>query len=286
MQVGVVVELAQPRSFVVEIHEPHHVLGVAHLTPRPLDLRLGVEIVVEVLGQDVEQLVVVLGHRLDRHILQTELLHEVEHLLHVGVLVLERRVVDREPHDVVRVHQGDGEVPGLVAAAVFTQPVDRIAGDDRIEEATAPRRTGVVHVVAAEVPIPERLHVRDLVVGEMELAEIRRVVPLPVEERADRRDVRIERRVGRERHIVRHSVLGDIAAGVQRCSARRTRRRVRVIPVEGQAVVHQPLMGGQLEPAAQPVVTAFLVADDEQLVRSSVVPHERRRYEVASISAI
>ena len=154
VQVGVVVELAQPRSFVVEIHEPHHVLRVAHLTPRPLDLRLGVEIVVEVLGQDVEQLVVVLGHRLDRHILQTELLHEVEHLLHVGVLVLERRVVDREPHDVVRVHQGDGEVPGFVAGAVLTQPVDRIAGDDRIEEATAPRRTGVVHVVAAEVRYP------------------------------------------------------------------------------------------------------------------------------------
>ena len=129
------------------------------------------EVVVEVLGQDVEQLVVVLGHRLDRNILQAELLHEVEHLLHVGVLVLERRVVDREPHDVVRVHQGDGEVPGFVAGAVLTQPVDRIAGDDRIEEATAPRRAGVVHVVAAEVPVPERLHVGDLVVGEMELAE-------------------------------------------------------------------------------------------------------------------
>ena len=104
-------------------------------------------------------------------------------------------MVDREPHDVVRVHQGDGEVPGFVAGAVLTQPVDRIAGDDRIEEATAPRRAGVVHVVAAEVPVPERLHVGDLVVGEMELAEIRRVVPLLVEERADRRDGRIECRV-------------------------------------------------------------------------------------------
>ena len=42
----------------------------------------------------------------------------------------------------------------------------------------------------------------------------------------------------------------------------------------------------QLELAAQPVLAAFLIADDEQLVRPSVVPHERRRYEVASISAI
>ena len=54
----------------------------------------------------------------------------------------------------------------------------------------------------------------------MKLAEIRRVVPLLVEERADRRNGRIERRVSRERHIVRHPVLGDIAAGVQRRSAR------------------------------------------------------------------
>ena len=146
VQVGVVVELAQPRSFVVEIHELDHVLGVAHWMPGPLDLGLG-EVAVEVLGQDVEQLVVVLGHRLDRHILQTELLHEVEHL-HVGVLVLERRVVDREPHDVVRVHQGDGEVPGFVAGAVLTQPVDRIAGDDRIEGPL--HAEPVVHVVASK----------------------------------------------------------------------------------------------------------------------------------------
>ena len=61
---------------------------------------------------------------------------------------------------------------------------------------------------------------------------------------------------------------------------------VRVVPVEGQPVVHQSLMSGQLELAAQPVVAAFLVTDDEQLIRSSVVPHGRRRYEVASISAI
>jgi hypothetical protein len=84
----------------------------------PLDLGLGVEVVVEVLGQGVEPLGVVLRHRLDRHSLHPQVPHELEDLgiLRVGPLIA--GMVDRVPHDVVGVHQGDGEMPRLVVVGM------------------------------------------------------------------------------------------------------------------------------------------------------------------------
>ena len=87
---GVIVQLAQPGVDVFDGHVTHHVLPVADVAPGPLDLGLGVEVVVEVVGQSGESPGVDLlqGFKVDLAA-QHVLVEEVEHAHQVGVGLLE-----------------------------------------------------------------------------------------------------------------------------------------------------------------------------------------------------
>ena len=99
----------------------------------------------------------------------------------MGVLVLERQVVDQEPHDVVRVHgatvrcQGSSRVPCSRSQSISPALIRSKKRPLHAEP--------VVHVVASVDA--ERLHVGDLVVGDELAGAPSRT--LLVEERADRR---------------------------------------------------------------------------------------------------
>ena len=114
VEVHVVVEVAEPGTVVRRVDvAPQAVLLVP--APLPVGLGLGVQVVVEVgrqlvdhlrvgLGEDGEGVVVLPGGRLEH-------LPDGGHV--VGMALPVARLVDREPHDVVRVDQGHGEEPGL-----------------------------------------------------------------------------------------------------------------------------------------------------------------------------
>ena len=136
----------------------------------------------------------------------------------------------------MRVHEGDGEVPGLVVVGVRTQPVDRIRGDDRIKEADAPSRPRVMHVVAPKILVVVGGHLRDVLVRKVPFAQVGAVVTLIHEAAADRGYGRVKSRMSRERDVVDHSVLGEVDPGVEACPRRRAWRGVCVVPVERQPV--------------------------------------------------
>ena len=115
VEVDVVVEVAEPGRGVVGVDvAPEPVL----LVPAPLavGLGLGVEVVVEVGGQPVEHLGVRIGEDRQRVVVLPgrRLEHPADGGHLVGVPLAVAGLVDREPHHVVGVDQGDGEEPGPV----------------------------------------------------------------------------------------------------------------------------------------------------------------------------
>ncbi len=114
LELHVVIEVAKPGSGVTGVDvAPQAVLLVP--APLPVRLGLGVEVVVEVGRELLHDLVVVLA--IDRKrvvVLPGRGIENTAHRCHVlGVGVLVSGLVDREPHDVMRIDEGDGQEPGL-----------------------------------------------------------------------------------------------------------------------------------------------------------------------------
>ena len=242
VELDVVVEVAQPRLRVGRVDvAPEAVL----LVPPPLPLRvgLGVQVVVEVGGQLVDDFVVGVGERREGLVLlplrRLEDAADERRLVGVGGLV--RGLVDREPHHVVRVHEGDGEEPRVGAARVGPQPRCRVRRDDRVEVHAGAGPAHEVAVVALPVGVAVRLHVGLLGVGEVPLADVRRAVAGRPQGAADRGDARVELGVPGVDDVVLHAVAGEVAAGEHRGPRRRARRRVRPVVRELEALGHEPL---------------------------------------------
>ena len=185
----------------------------------------------------------------------------------IGVV---RRLVDREPHDVVRIDEHDSEEPRLVAAGcIGTQPRRRVRRDDRIEVHAGAGPTHEVPVVALPIREAVRRHVGRDGLREVPLADVARPVARVAQDRSDRRDRRVEFEVLGPDHVVDHAVLGQILTGDHRCTRRRARRAVRVVVRELQTLGEQALAPRQPNRRWQPVAIALLVGDDEQDVGTS-----------------
>jgi hypothetical protein len=187
VEVDVIVEVTEPGGLVSRIDvAPQPVL----LVPAPLamGLRLGVQVVVEVgrelvdqfgigLGEDGQRVVVLPGGRLEH-------LADGGHV--VGMPFPVAGLVHRKPHDVVGVDQRHCEEPGRCGLArgrgVLFQPVGGVGGDDRVEVHTGAGPPHEVTVVAVPVGEAVGLHVGRGRVGQMPLADVGRAVAGPVEQ--------------------------------------------------------------------------------------------------------
>ncbi len=182
------------------------------------------------------------------------------------MLGLVTRMVNRKPHDVVRVHEGHREMPGFVVVGMRAQPVDRIRGNDRIEEATAPSRPCVMHVITPKILVAVGGHFRDVLVRKMPFAQVSTVISVVYQKAPDCRNCRIQSCVSRKRDVVDHPMLGEITTGVETCPRRRAGRRVCVVAVERQPVGSQPIVRRKVSFAGQPIVASLLIGNDQQNV--------------------
>jgi hypothetical protein len=229
--------------------------------------RLREQVVVEVLGKLVEHLVVRLGERGERVVLfprrcGQERTGELELL---AVLLPVRRLVDRVPHHVVRVHQRDDEEPRPIGRPrVVVQPLDALIGDDRVVLPAGARPPHEVAIVAPPVGEAVRLEVRLDRMRKVPLTDVRGAVTGGAQDRTERRDRGVELAICREDHVVDHTVLRDVPPREQARPRRRARRRVRVVTRELEAAVDEPLPMGERETRRDPSALALLVRHDEQ----------------------
>ena len=184
------------------------------------------QVVVEVLRELVEHLLVLLGERGERVVLlprrrSQERTGELELL---AVLLLVRRLVDREPHDVVRVDERDDEEPRPIGrTGVGAEPLDALVGDDRVVLPAGARPSHEVAVVALPVGEAVGLEVGLDRVREVPLADVRRAVAGGPEDRTEGRDRGVELAIRREDHVVGHAVLRDVPTGEEARPRRRAR---------------------------------------------------------------
>ena len=225
MEAPVVVEVTQPRPLVVPVDPPvQRVLLLVE--PLAVHGRLREQVVVEVLGQLVEHLLVLLGERGERVVLlprrrSQERTGELELL---AVLLLVRRLVDREPHDVVGVDERDDEEPRPIGrTGVGAEPLDALVGDDRVVLPAGARPSHEVAVVALPVGEAVRLEVRLDRVREVPLADVRRAVAGATEDRAERGDRRRQFGVVRRQDVLGDAVLRDVPTGEEARPRRRAR---------------------------------------------------------------
>ncbi len=227
VEMDVVVEMTQPRLLVVRVDvAPQPVL----LVPTPLAVRLGlgVQVVIEVGRQIVDNLVVGLGEDRERIVvLPRRRLENRAHAGHVGGMALPvAGLVDGEPHHIVRVDQRHGQEPRLGGslirlvgprsrAGVGFQPVGGVGGDDRVEMHPGARPPHEVAVVAVPVGKAVGLHVGGGRLREVPLADVGRAVAGAIEEGAEGGHRSGQLLVLRHDDVVIDAVAGQVPPGEQ-----------------------------------------------------------------------
>ncbi len=269
MELGVVVELAEPDVGVVRIHHPGDAV-LHHLRHPPLvDLGFGGQVVVEV-RREIGEPPLELEGEIRQVLGPTPVLlgQQVAGPGHVvGVALGVPRLIDGKPHDVVRVDQPDTEEPRLVDLGPVPDPGRAVLGDRLVELGAGAGEAPPGHVVPGPVTEAVGLHVRGGGGFQVPFALERGVVALASQQVAEGDGVVGELGVLATTRVLGHPVFGHVLAGEQGGSAGGARRGVGVVVGELQPTVDQALPVRERVAIGEPVPLAFLIRDDQEDVR-------------------